>query len=332
AEDTVPETTVAEVPESTVDENTTDAIPESTVDAVAEDTTDEVVNVEAKAEQTTDAVSESTTDEQTVDSVEESTVPENVITEFKPEETTSVSVPPSILLTTTLVTTASTAGEAITVFEVKSPEGNNIFSFNFDEKGTTLIVKNNLSSEELSYDMSNELQNSPTNEIGINISEFGMSIVVNGSDVASMEFNQVIDMPTSLTVTEAPNLEQEGVSISGLDADIIPAVMNSSEDTFASFEDIVLDLELASSKESESLSSDLLSSNSELNLSDMVADESDNIDLSNIVSSQPKEESSSSETGKNEPQGESPFDIINNNQQHQELASSVIIPIDHDTM
>ncbi|WP_217222155.1 hypothetical protein, partial [Aliarcobacter cryaerophilus] len=320
-----------EVPESTVDESTVDAVPESTVDAVAEDTTDEVVNVEAKDEQTTDAVSESTTDEQTTDSVAESTVPENVITEFKPEETTSVSVPPSILLTTTLVTTTSTAGEGTTVFEVKSPEGNNIFSFNFDEKGTTLIVKNNLSSEELSYDMSNELQNSPTNEIGINISEFGMSIVVNGSDVATMEFNQVIDMPTSLTVTEAPNLEHEGVSISGLDADIIPAVMNSSEDAFASFEDIVLDLELASIKEPESLSSDLLSGNNELNLSDMVGDESDNIDLSNILSSQPKEESSS-ETPKNEPQGESPFDVINNNQQHQELASSVIIPIDHDTI
>ena len=337
-ESTNDEQTVAEVPESTVDESTVDAVPESTVDAVAEDTTDEVVNVPAQDEQTTDSVAESTTDEQTTDSVEESTVPENVITEFKPEETTSVSVPPSILLTTTLVTTASTAGEATTVFEVKSPEGNNIFSFNFDEKGTTLIVKNNLSSEELSYDMSNELQNSPTNEIGINISEFGMSIVVNGSDVASMEFNQVIDMPTSLTVTEAPNLEQEGVSISGLDADIIPAVMNSSEDTFASFEDIVLDLELASSKESESLSSDLLSSNSELNLSDMVGDESDNIDLSNVVSSKPKEESEESSSNnsasndKPESKEESPFDILNNNQQHQEIASSLNVAIEPDTI
>ncbi|RXJ75219.1 hypothetical protein CRU86_08735, partial [Aliarcobacter skirrowii] len=312
--------------------------PESTVDAVAEDTTDKVVNVPAQDEQTTDAVSESTTDEQTTDSVAESTVPENVITEFKPEETTSVSVPPSILLTTALVTTTSTAGEGTTVFEVKSPEGNNIFSFNFDEKGTTLIVKNNLSSEELSYDMSNELQNSSTNEIGINISEFGMSIVVNGSDVASLEFNQVIDMPTSLTVTEAPNLEQEGIYISGLDSDIIPAVMNSSEDAFASFEDIVLDLELASIKEPESSSSDSSSSINELNVGDMLSDESENIDLSNVVSSKPKEESeessSNNSASKDKPESkeESPFDILNNNQQHQEIASSLNIAIESDTI
>ena len=63
----------------------------------------------------------------------------------------------------------------------------------------------------------------------------------------------------------------------------------------------------------------------------MVGDESDNIDLSNIVSSQPKEESSS-ETPKNEPQGESPFDVINNNQQHQELASSLNVDIEPDTI
>ena len=64
----------------------------------------------------------------------------------------------------------------------------------------------------------------------------------------------------------------------------------------------------------------------------MVGDESDNIDLSNIVSSQPKEESSSSETPKNEPQGESPFDILNNNQQHQEIASSLNVAIEPDTI
>ena len=258
-------------------------------------------------------------------------VDESVVTEYKPEETTSVSVPPSVVVTTTLLTTVATAGEFTTVFEAESSEGEDVFSLKFDENGTTLVATNHLTNEEVSYDMTNELQNGQSHEIGMNISEFGMSIVVNGSDVASLEFNQVIDMPTSLTVTEAPNLEQEGIYISGLDADIIPAVMNSSEDTFASFEDIVLDLELASSKESESLSSDLLSSNSELNLSDMVGDESDNIDLSNIVSSQPKEESSS-ETPKNEPQGESPFDVINNNQQHQEIASSLNVDIEPDTI
>ena len=207
--DLVPESTVAETPETTTAEDTKDVVTsEDTIDAVAENTTDSVVNVAAQDEQTTDSVEESTTDEQTTDSVEESTVPENVITEFKPEETTSVSVPPSILLTTTLVATASTAGEATTVFEVKSPEGNNIFSFNFDEKGTTLIVKNNLSSEELSYDMSNELQNSPTNEIGINISEFGMSIVVNGSEaVENIEYTVTgINHKISDILIHKPNL------------------------------------------------------------------------------------------------------------------------------
>ena len=319
AEDTIPEETV-DIPESTVD-----AVEEDTIAAIPEQTTPETVVVEAVDEQTTPAVDESTVD------ASENTVDESVVTEYKPEETTSVSVPPSVVVTTTLLTTVATAGEFTTVFEAESSEGEDVFSLKFDENGTTLVATNHLTNEEVSYDMTNELQNGQSHEIGMNISEFGMSIVVNGSDVASLEFNQVIDMPTSLTVTEAPNLEQEGIYISGLDADIIPAVMNSSEDAFASFEDIVLDLELASIKEPESLSSDLLSSNSELNLSDMVGDESDNIDLSNIVSSQPKEESSS-ETPKNEPQGESPFDVINNNQQHQELASSLIVPIEPDTI
>ena len=326
-EQTTPETVVIEA----VDEQTTPAVDEQTtpetvlVEAVDEQTTPETVVVEAVDEQTTPAVDESTVD------ASENTVDESVVTEYKPEETTSVSVPPSVVVTTTLLTTVATAGEFTTVFEAESSEGEDVFSLKFDENGTTLVATNHLTNEEVSYDMTNELQNGQSHEIGMNISEFGMSIVVNGSDVASLEFNQVIDMPTSLTVTEAPNLEQEGIYISGLDADIIPAVMNSSEDAFASFEDIVLDLELASIKEPESLSSDLLSSNSELNLSDMVGDESDNIDLSNIVSSQPKEESSS-ETPKNEPQGESPFDVINNNQQHQELASSLIVPIEPDTI
>ena len=305
-EQTTPETVVVEA----VDEQTT---PETVVvEAVDEQTTPETVVVEAVDEQTTPAVDESTVD------ASENTVDESVVTEYKPEETTSVSVPPSVVVTTTLLTTVATAGEFTTVFEAESSEGEDVFSLKFDENGTTLVATNHLTNEEVSYDMTNELQNGQSHEIGMNISEFGMSIVVNGSDVASLEFNQVIDMPTSLTVTEAPNLEQEGIYISGLDADIIPAVMNSSEDAFASFEDIVLDLELASIKEPESLSSDLLSSNSELNLSDMVGDESDNIDLSNIVSSQPKEESEESSSNnsasndKPESKEESPFDILNN--------------------
>jgi hypothetical protein len=112
-------------------------------------------------------------------------------------------------------------------------------------------------------------------------------------------------------------------------------MMSNSED---SFEDIDLDLELASSKEPESLSSDLLSSNSELNLSDMVGDESDNIDLSNVVSSKPKEESEESSSNnsasndKPESKEESPFDILNNNQQHQEIASSLNVAIEPDTI
>ena len=309
-----------------------DAVEEDTIAAIPEQTTPETVVVEAVDEQTTPAVDESTVD------ASENTVDESVVTEYKPEETTSVSVPPSVVVTTTLLTTVATAGEFTTVFEAESSEGEDVFSLKFDENGTTLVATNHLTNEEVSYDMTNELQNGQSHEIGMNISEFGMSIVVNGSDVASLEFNQVIDMPTSLTVTEAPNLEQEGIYISGLDADIIPAVMNSSEDTFASFEDIVLDLELASSKESESLSSDLLSSNSELNLSDMVGDESDNIDLSNIVSSQPKEESEESSSNnsasndKPESKEESPFDILNNNQQHQEIASSLNVAIEPDTI
>ena len=347
-EQTTPETVVIEA----VDEQTTPAVDEQTtpetvlVEAVDEQTTPETVVVEAVDEQTTpetvvvEAVDEQTTpavDESTVDA-SENTVDESVVTEYKPEETTSVSVPPSVVVTTTLLTTVATAGEFTTVFEAESSEGEDVFSLKFDENGTTLVATNHLTNEEVSYDMTNELQNGQSHEIGMNISEFGMSIVVNGSDVASLEFNQVIDMPTSLTVTEAPNLEQEGIYISGLDADIIPAVMNSSEDAFASFEDIVLDLELASIKEPESLSSDLLSSNSELNLSDMVGDESDNIDLSNIVSSQPKEESEESSSNnsasndKPESKEESPFDILNNNQQHQEIASSLNVAIEPDTI
>ena len=333
-EQTTPETVVIEA----VDEQTTPAVDEQTtpetvvVEAVDEQTTPETVVVEAVDEQTTPAVDESTVD------ASENTVDESVVTEYKPEETTSVSVPPSVVVTTTLLTTVATAGEFTTVFEAESSEGEDVFSLKFDENGTTLVATNHLTNEEVSYDMTNELQNGQSHEIGMNISEFGMSIVVNGSDVASLEFNQVIDMPTSLTVTEAPNLEQEGIYISGLDADIIPAVMNSSEDAFASFEDIVLDLELASIKEPESLSSDLLSSNSELNLSDMVGDESDNIDLSNIVSSQPKEESEESSSNnsasndKPESKEESPFDILNNNQQHQEIASSLNVAIEPDTI
>ena len=333
-EDTIPEIVIVEA----VDEQTTPAVDEQTtpetvvVEAVDEQTTPETVVIEAVDEQTTPAVDESTVD------ASENTVDESVVTEYKPEETTSVSVPPSVVVTTTLLTTEATAGEFTTVFEAESSEGEDVFSLKFDENGTTLVATNHLTNEEVSYDMTNELQNGQSHEIGMNISEFGMSIVVNGSDVASLEFNQVIDMPTSLTVTEAPNLEQEGIYISGLDADIIPAVMNSSEDAFASFEDIVLDLELASIKEPESLSSDLLSSNSELNLSDMVGDESDNIDLSNIVSSQPKEESEESSSNnsasndKPESKEESPFDILNNNQQHQEIASSLNVSIEPDTI
>ena len=333
-EDTIPEIVIVEA----VDEQTTPAVDEQTtpetvvVEAVDEQTTPETVVIEAVDEQTTPAVDESTVD------ASENTVDESVVTEYKPEETTSVSVPPSVVVTTTLLTTVATAGEFTTVFEAESSEGEDVFSLKFDENGTTLVATNHLTNEEVSYDMTNELQNGQSHEIGMNISEFGMSIVVNGSDVASLEFNQVIDMPTSLTVTEAPNLEQEGIYISGLDADIIPAVMNSSEDAFASFEDIVLDLELASIKEPESLSSDLLSSNSELNLSDMVGDESDNIDLSNIVSSQPKEESEESSSNnsasndKPESKEESPFDILNNNQQHQEIASSLNVAIEPDTI
>ena len=62
--------------------------------------------------------------------------------------------------------------------------------------------------------------------------------------------------------TRVSNLEDEGVPTSGLDSNSPSSVMMSNSED--SFEDIDLDLELASSKEPESLSSDLLSSNGEV--------------------------------------------------------------------
>ncbi len=173
--------------------------------------------------------------------------------------------------------------------------------------------------------------------------EYETKIIVNAvaestTDVAteSTTDEQTNESVMNASETRVSNLEDEGVPTSGLDSNSPSSVMMSNSED--SFEDIDLDLELASSKEPESLSSDLLSSNSELNLSDMVGDESDNIDLSNVVSSKPKEESEESSSNnsasndKPESKEESPFDILNNNQQHQEIASSLNVAIEPDTI
>ncbi len=351
-ENTIDENTNDAVGETTTDENTVDALAEQTVDAIPEstideDTTDaiaentvaEMVNVAAQDEQTTDeqtidAIAENTTDEipeSTVDA-SESTVAENVVTEYQPEETTSVSVPPSIAVTTTLLTTVATAGEFTTVFEAESSEGEDVFSLKFDENGTTLVATNHLTNEEVSYDMTNELQNGQSHEIGMNISEIGMSIVLNGTEVSSLEFNEPIEMPTELTITEAPNLDESGVVISGLDANINEAIMETSdEEAFALLqtEELVLDLDLALNQNNENSEELPTNSESALDLNDMVSNtEETSIDLSNIVSSTPTNSNENVSESSIPQDNESPFDVLNNSGQNDALAELLNVDID----
>ena len=326
--DTVAESTVDSVPESTIDE--------STVDTIAESTVPETVNVAAADEQTVDEQTVDATQEVVnVEAVPESTVweseetvAENVITEYKPEETTNVLTPPSVVITTTLVSTIATAGAFTTVFEVESAD-NNLFSLSFDQNGTTLIATNHLTGEQTSYDMSAELQNSQAHEVGMNISEDGMSIIVDGSEVSSLEFAESVEIPNDLTITEAPNLSEDGVTISGLDTEINDAVMGDSEDeSFALLQDdFALDLDLATGEENENQETNPESSESELNLNDMVSNsEAEQIDLSNVVSSTPEETTQNSQesTPTDSSSGndiDSPFDVINSSGQNDELAN-----------
>ena len=153
--------------------------------------------------------------------------------------------------------------------------------------------------------------------------------MVDGSEVSSLEFAESVEIPNDLTITEAPNLIEDGITISGLDAEINDAVMGNQEDeAFALLQDdFALDLDLATSEESESQEPTPESNESELNLNDMVSNsEAEQIDLSNVVSSTPEETTQNSQESSPADSSsvndiDSPFDVINSSGQNDELAN-----------